>query len=161
MIHDSKAEALEARGLYRRAAARWAEVIMLANDDKAREQAAKRRAECIRKAARPPARQDNFGEMRETISRHMPGWDYISPMVRHSGNTLDRKIAVSDGGRDFSRLFCASKKPAARSVAGFVFQVIEVNGKNAIIMRYCFMNCNDVDRYFSLCNHNHCFVQEI
>ncbi|HIA7636258.1 TPA: PerC family transcriptional regulator, partial [Escherichia coli] len=66
MIHDSKAEALEARGLYRRAAARWAEVIMLANDDKAREQAAKRRAECIRKAARPPARQDNFGEMRET-----------------------------------------------------------------------------------------------
>ncbi|WP_122988486.1 PerC family transcriptional regulator, partial [Escherichia coli] len=25
MIHDSKAEALEARGLYRRAAARWAE----------------------------------------------------------------------------------------------------------------------------------------
>lgn len=37
MIHDSKAEALEARGLYRRAAARWAEVIMLANDDKARE----------------------------------------------------------------------------------------------------------------------------
>ncbi|HFU4988853.1 TPA: PerC family transcriptional regulator, partial [Escherichia coli] len=36
MIHDSKAEALEARGLYRRAAERWAEVIMLANDDKAR-----------------------------------------------------------------------------------------------------------------------------
>ena len=69
MIHDSKAEALEARGLYRRAAARWAEVIMLANDDKAREQAAKRRAECIHKAARPPARQDNFGEMRKTISR--------------------------------------------------------------------------------------------
>ncbi|HIH3586316.1 TPA: PerC family transcriptional regulator, partial [Escherichia coli] len=55
MIHDSKAEALEARGLYRRAAERWAEVIMLANDDKAREQAAKRRAECIHKAARPPA----------------------------------------------------------------------------------------------------------
>ena len=25
MIHDSKAEALEARGLYRRAAARWAD----------------------------------------------------------------------------------------------------------------------------------------
>ncbi len=91
----------------------------------------------------------------------MAGWDYISPMVRHSGNTLDRKIAVSDGGRDFSRLFCASKKPAARSVAGFVFQVIEVNGKNAIIMRYRFINCNDVDRHFSLCNHNHCFVQEI
>ncbi|GCV19793.1 transcriptional regulator PchE [Escherichia coli] len=54
MIHDSKAEALEARGLYRRAAERWAEVIRLVNTDKEREQAAKRRAECIRKAARPP-----------------------------------------------------------------------------------------------------------
>ncbi|MEW3147777.1 hypothetical protein MZT41_26780, partial [Escherichia coli] len=101
------------------------------------------------------------GRCAKPSAGHMPGWDYISPMVRHSGNTLDRKIAVSDGGRDFSRLFCASKKPAARSVAGFVFQVIEVNGKNAIIMRYRFINCNDVDRHFSLCNHNHCFVQEI
>lgn len=100
MIHDSKAEALEARGLYRRAAARWAEVIMLANDDKAREQAAKRRAECIHKAARPPARQDNFGEMRETISRAHAGWDYISPMVRHSGNTKKRTIVVSNRGWD-------------------------------------------------------------
>ncbi len=70
MIHDSKAEALEARGLFRRAAAWWAEVIMLANDDKAREQAAKRRAECIHKAARPPARQDNFGG---DARNHQPG----------------------------------------------------------------------------------------
>lgn len=62
MIHDSKAEALEARGLYRRAAARWAEVIMLANDDKAREQAAKRRAECIHKAARPPEKLQSVTE---------------------------------------------------------------------------------------------------
>lgn len=29
-------------------------------------------------------------------------------MVRHSGNTTDRKIAVSDGGRDFSRPYCVS-----------------------------------------------------
>ena len=42
MIHDSKAEALEARGLYRRAAERWAEVIMRVDGDKAREEAAKR-----------------------------------------------------------------------------------------------------------------------
>ncbi len=92
MIHDSKAEALEARGLYRRAAARWAEVIMLANDDKAREQAAKRRAECIHKAARPPARQDNFGRCAKPSAGHMPGWDYISPMVRHSGNTKKEQL---------------------------------------------------------------------
>ncbi|EFH1501319.1 PerC family transcriptional regulator, partial [Escherichia coli] len=45
MIRDSKAEELEAKGLYRRATARWAEVMQLVNTDKEREQAAKRRAE--------------------------------------------------------------------------------------------------------------------
>ncbi|HBB3002449.1 TPA: PerC family transcriptional regulator, partial [Escherichia coli] len=38
-----------------------------------------RRAECIRKAARPPARQDNFGEMRETISRAHAGMGLHQP----------------------------------------------------------------------------------
>ncbi|WP_157941613.1 PerC family transcriptional regulator, partial [Escherichia coli] len=36
MIHDSKADELEAKGLYRRAAARWAEVMRLVNTDKER-----------------------------------------------------------------------------------------------------------------------------
>ncbi|WP_236942066.1 hypothetical protein, partial [Escherichia sp. MOD1-EC6154] len=31
---------------------------------------------------------------------HMPGWDYISPMVRHSGNTKKRTIVVSNRGWD-------------------------------------------------------------
>ena len=79
MIHDSKAEALEARGLYRRAAARWAEVMVLADDDQAREQAAKRRSECIRKAARPPARLETYGEMREAISRAHTGMGLHKP----------------------------------------------------------------------------------
>lgn len=79
MIHDSKAEALEARGLYRRAAARWAEVMVLADDDLAREQAAKRRSECIRKAARPPARMENYGEMREAIGRAHTGMGLHKP----------------------------------------------------------------------------------
>ncbi len=69
MIHDSKAEELEAKGLYRRAAARWAEVIRLVNTDKEREQAAKRRAECIRKAARPPVKLDQYGDAKAAISR--------------------------------------------------------------------------------------------
>ncbi|MFA7847826.1 PerC family transcriptional regulator, partial [Escherichia coli] len=38
-MHDATAESLEARGLYRRAAARWAEVMRLVNTDKEREQA--------------------------------------------------------------------------------------------------------------------------
>ena len=80
MIKDSKAEALEERGLYRRAAVRWAEVMMQVGSDKEREQAAKRRSECIRKAGRPPARLDNYGDAREAIRRahismglHSPG----------------------------------------------------------------------------------------
>ncbi len=45
MIHDSKAEDLEAKGLYRRAATRWAEIMQQVNTDKEREQAVKRRAD--------------------------------------------------------------------------------------------------------------------
>ncbi|HAY0336623.1 PerC family transcriptional regulator [Escherichia coli] len=69
MIHDSKAEELEAKGLYRRAAARWADVMWLVSTDKEREKVAKRRAECIRKAARPPVIPDNFGGLREAANR--------------------------------------------------------------------------------------------
>lgn len=69
MIRDSKAEELETKGLYRRAAARWAEVMQLVNTDKEREQVAKRRAECIRKAARPPVMADNFGALKEVVNR--------------------------------------------------------------------------------------------
>ncbi|HAX5086140.1 TPA: PerC family transcriptional regulator [Escherichia coli] len=73
MIRDSKAEELETKGLYRRAAARWAEVMQLVNTDKEREQVAKRRAECIRKAARPPVMVDNFGALKEAVNRTHAG----------------------------------------------------------------------------------------
>lgn len=79
MIKDSKAEALEARGLYRRAAERWAEVITLARGDRAREQAAKRRSECIRKAARPPAMPDHFEVLKEAINRTHTGMGLQKP----------------------------------------------------------------------------------
>lgn len=69
MIHDSKAEDLEAKGLYRRAAARWAEVMQQVNTDKEREQAVKRRTKCIHKAARSPVMLDNFGSLREAAHR--------------------------------------------------------------------------------------------
>lgn len=69
MIRDRKAEELESKGLYRRAAARWAEVMMLADGDKEREHAANRRSECIRKAARQPATTDRFGDLRQAVKR--------------------------------------------------------------------------------------------
>lgn len=58
MIRDRKAEELELKGLCRRAATRWAEVMTLADGDKEREHAANRRSECIRRAARPPILRD-------------------------------------------------------------------------------------------------------
>ncbi|TBN98610.1 PerC family transcriptional regulator [Salmonella enterica subsp. salamae serovar 13,22:z:-] len=79
MIHDSKAEELEAKGLYRRAAARWVDVMQLVNTDKEREQVAKRRAECIRKATRPPVMVDNFGTLKEAISRTHAGMGLHQP----------------------------------------------------------------------------------
>lgn len=69
MIRDRKAEELESKGLYRRTAARWAEVMMLADGDKERKHAANRRSECIRKAARPPATTDRFGDLRQAVKR--------------------------------------------------------------------------------------------
>ncbi|EPH3736603.1 TPA: PerC family transcriptional regulator, partial [Escherichia coli] len=54
MVHDSIAEELEAKGFYRRAAARWAEVMMLVETDRERERVAMRRAECYGKTQRPP-----------------------------------------------------------------------------------------------------------
>ncbi len=96
MIKDSKAEELEAKGLYRRAAARWADVMWLVSTDKEREQVAKRRAECIRKAARPPVIPDNFGILKEAINRTHTGWAYRNLAVRCSGTT--RKKGIIDNG---------------------------------------------------------------
>ncbi|EET2792512.1 PerC family transcriptional regulator [Escherichia coli] len=79
MIKDSKAEALEAKGLYRRAAARWAEVMAQVDSDKERELAAKRRSECIRKAERPPARLESYGDACQAIRRAHDGMGLHSP----------------------------------------------------------------------------------
>ncbi len=54
MLYDKRAEELEARGLYRRAAARWTEVMLLTENDRGREEAVRRRSECIRKVIRKP-----------------------------------------------------------------------------------------------------------
>ena len=69
MIKDSKAEELEAKGLYRRAAARWADVMWLVSTDKEREQVAMRRLECSRKAQRPPEPPDDLGALKRSVNR--------------------------------------------------------------------------------------------
>ena len=52
-ISDATAEKLESRGLWRRAARRWQDVMITLQEDRHRELAAMRARECIRKAKRP------------------------------------------------------------------------------------------------------------
>ena len=61
MVNDSKAEALEAKGLYRRAATRWMEVMNHCAEDEARDWVRRRMDECLQKVRRPPARVEDFG----------------------------------------------------------------------------------------------------
>ncbi|MGQ0391965.1 MULTISPECIES: PerC family transcriptional regulator [Klebsiella/Raoultella group] len=61
IVNDSKAEALEAKGLYRRAATRWMEVMNHCAEDEARDWVRRRMDECLQKVRRPPARAEDFG----------------------------------------------------------------------------------------------------
>ncbi len=69
MVHDRIAEELEAKGFYRRAAARWAEVMHLVKTDEERHYAAMRRLECSGKAQRPPERPDNLEDLKRSLKR--------------------------------------------------------------------------------------------
>lgn len=60
MIEDKKAEDLENKGLYRRAAERWSEVMHLCASDFERSEARRKRDNCTKKSKRPPVKQDNF-----------------------------------------------------------------------------------------------------
>ncbi len=50
MVHDDKAEELEAKGLWRRAANRWSELMKQAESDEARQYVTERRTACIQRA---------------------------------------------------------------------------------------------------------------
>ncbi|EOO2582902.1 PerC family transcriptional regulator [Escherichia coli] len=70
MVHDRIAEELESKGFYRRAAARWAEVMMLVETNRERERVAMRRAECYGKAQRPPEPpEENYADLRKAVNR--------------------------------------------------------------------------------------------
>ncbi|EMB4684638.1 PerC family transcriptional regulator [Klebsiella pneumoniae] len=66
-MNDSKAESLEAKGLYRRAASRWAEVMTLCTDEEEREYARRRRQKCLKLVKRPAVAVDNFGDVRKAV----------------------------------------------------------------------------------------------
>nr|EIP1106343.1 PerC family transcriptional regulator [Citrobacter freundii] len=62
-VRDSKAEELEAKGLYRRAAARWMDVMQMCTDDDDREWIKQHRETCLEKVKRPPIKVDDFGDL--------------------------------------------------------------------------------------------------
>ena len=70
MVHDRIAEELEAKGFYRRASARWGEVMQLVETDKERHHITMRRLECSRKAQRPPEPPtENYADLRNAVNR--------------------------------------------------------------------------------------------
>lgn len=69
MLHDHVAECLEKKGLYRRAAERWAKVMVQLSDDQKRKLAAQKRAECLRKARRTPVSPVNLTEIKQAVNR--------------------------------------------------------------------------------------------
>jgi len=60
IVNDSKAEALEVKGLYRRAATRLIDVMWCCTEDDERDWVRQRRDDCLHKVRRPPAREEDY-----------------------------------------------------------------------------------------------------
>lgn len=100
MIQDSKAEALEAVACTaerRRGGLRSSCWRMMTRHGNRRQNVA--RNVSTRQHAHQQGRIIS-GRCAKPSAGHMSGWDYISPMVRHSGNTKKRTIVVSNRGWD-------------------------------------------------------------
>ena len=63
MVNDKKAEELEAKGLYRRAASRWLEVFDQCDTESGREWLRNRRNECLAKRVRHAVVIESFGDV--------------------------------------------------------------------------------------------------
>ncbi|EAW1322208.1 PerC family transcriptional regulator [Salmonella enterica subsp. diarizonae] len=68
VMSDAVAEALEAAGLYRRAARRWLEVLDRCLDCEERAWLATRRSQCLEKARKPEPKAEYLGEVCQAAS---------------------------------------------------------------------------------------------
>ncbi|PJI60765.1 PerC family transcriptional regulator [Escherichia coli] len=74
MVHDDKAEELEAKGLWRRAASRWGELLKQSASDEARQYVTERRTACIRRATMPREPQrDQICAIRTAATKTLAG----------------------------------------------------------------------------------------
>ena len=55
-------------GLYRRAAARWMEVMLLCTEDDDREWIKRRRETCLENVKRPPVKVEEFGDLPKAVT---------------------------------------------------------------------------------------------
>ncbi|EAB1455436.1 PerC family transcriptional regulator [Escherichia albertii] len=66
-IIDKKAKYLEEKGFYRRAADRWAEIMVHLSSDAERKLAAQKRAFCINKSLRNNLQADNYSDIKQGV----------------------------------------------------------------------------------------------
>ena len=62
------AESLESRGLYRRAANRWREVMNQTYNEKEREQYRRRMNKCLDMIKRPPIKYESLNDVKKSIN---------------------------------------------------------------------------------------------
>lgn len=68
MMKDKKAEELEAKGLYRRAARRWTEIMLTTTNTVDEKEARRNHDRCLALAKRPPLPVDTFGGLSEAAT---------------------------------------------------------------------------------------------
>ena len=95
IITDSKAEELEQRGLWRRAAARWQELLLIHRQDDPQMYIRQRLEFCQKQAKlkrRPPSQEGTFHELRQAAVRTEKNLGiYRSPQEIHNGLFHQRK----------------------------------------------------------------------
>ncbi|EGL0308520.1 PerC family transcriptional regulator [Salmonella enterica] len=87
---DAVAEALEAAGLYRRAARRWLEVLDRCRDSEERAWLAARRSQCLENARKPEPAAEYFGDVCQAAS------DTQKRMGIHAQNRFRRYPSEGD-----------------------------------------------------------------
>lgn len=96
VISDAVAEALEAAGLYRRAARRWLEVLDRCRDCDERAWLATRRSQCLEKARKPEPKAEYLGEVCQAAS------DTQKRMGIRSQETFRKYPAAGDSRKKLS-----------------------------------------------------------
>lgn len=76
VMSDAVAEALEAAGLYRRAARRWLEVLDRCRDCDERAWLATRRSQCLEKARKSEPKAEYLGEVCQAASDTQKRWAF-------------------------------------------------------------------------------------